>query len=76
MVVRALAETTTTDVALFYWESTPDEVAVQWTNIRSAARLRRWSRAIADAANYCRSPQVGMANATMLRGRNQALVVA
>lgn len=76
VVVRTLADVTRAEVALFYWGSAHDQLSVQWTNVKSGARLDRWSHAIARALSRCCATKVGAANAVLLRGRNQALVVA
>jgi IrrE N-terminal-like domain len=74
LVARCIAEATVSDVALFYWES--DQPHVQWTNVASTQRLRRWCEGVGQALKRDGDASIGAAQMIMLHGRNQALVLA
>jgi hypothetical protein len=76
LAARTLAETSSTELALFYWDAATGRPGVQWTNVTSAWRLARWSEAMARAIKGGGTRGVGSADTILLGSRNQAIVAA
>jgi Zn-dependent peptidase ImmA (M78 family) len=77
VAVRAYAELHEVEAALFYWAESSSKPVIQWSNVRPLERIRSWGSAVgAAASNVRKTLAVSSADAVLLRGRRQALLIA